>query len=230
MESTLASVDLGRYRRFVQMIWDPEPTNDGCTNLPVWCLGQRYDLAGDQPGTSGPDSSSVGTSPSSSHMRTTGEHPHAPESEGPGTAAATNAASPGITSSTTQEAHDSDKIDQVVNNSGWPAGFLDDFESRLWMTYRSDFEPISKSDDPRASSALSLTMRIRSQLAHQNGFTSDTGWGCMVRSGQSLLANTMIFLTMGRGMPESDTQLMRHGQHLTEYQTGAGETTRIMKG
>jgi cysteine protease ATG4 len=89
--------------------------------------------------------------------------------------------------------------DDDEQGGSWPHAFIEDFESRLWMTYRSDFEPIPKSSDPKANSALSLSMRIKSQLSDQAGFSSDSGWGCMIRSGQSLLANTIALLRLGRG-------------------------------
>jgi cysteine protease ATG4 len=84
------------------------------------------------------------------------------------------------------------------DNGGWPPAFLDDFESRIRLTYRSGFPPIPRSQDPKAAASMSLAVRIR-QLGQQEGFTSDTGWGCMIRTGQSLLANTLLFCELGRG-------------------------------
>lgn len=36
------SVDLGRCKRIVQYLWDPEPQNDEEPNAPIWCLGKEY--------------------------------------------------------------------------------------------------------------------------------------------------------------------------------------------
>lgn len=83
--------------------------------------------------------------------------------------------------------------------SSWPNAFLDDFESRIWMTYRSNFPPIPRNNTPEATSSMTLGVRLRSQLMDSQGFTSDTGWGCMIRSGQSLLANTLSVIQLGRG-------------------------------
>ncbi|ORE19510.1 hypothetical protein BCV71DRAFT_242796 [Rhizopus microsporus] len=57
----------------------------------------------------------------------------------------------------------------------WPPDFYDDFTSRLWMTYRHNYPPIRPSN-------------------HK----TDIGWGCMLRSGQSLLANTLVIHFLGR--------------------------------
>ncbi|KAL4882309.1 cysteine protease atg4 [Aspergillus karnatakaensis] len=87
----------------------------------------------------------------------------------------------------------------------WPETFLLDFESRIWMTYRSHFPPIQRDTGTGVGTTpLTLSVRLRNQLMDPQGFTSDTGWGCMIRSGQSLLANAMVILSMGRNWRRRD--------------------------
>ncbi|KAK1584723.1 peptidase family C54 [Colletotrichum navitas] len=208
----MAAVDLGRYRRIVQMFWDPEPTNDHQNDLPVWCLGRSYTLStkiakddrGDQSQTPPPTDATEATTeqtvtqgstlaPASHYVKEPNTPPESVSS-----------------SFSSSLAYDEDYSGQ---DGGWPTAFLDDFESKFWMTYRSEFPAIAKSTDPRASSALSFSMRIKSQLVDQNGFSSDSGWGCMIRSGQSLLANAMAVINLGRDWrrgqnPEEERKLL----------------------
>ncbi|OOQ86860.1 putative cysteine protease atg4 [Penicillium brasilianum] len=100
----------------------------------------------------------------------------------------------------TDQSHRAERTTDGVNDAGsaWPEAFLADFESRTWMTYRSHFAPIPRSNNPEATSSMTLGVRLRSQLMDSQGFTSDTGWGCMIRSGQGLLANALCILEFGR--------------------------------
>ncbi|KAK7992268.1 Cysteine protease atg4 [Apiospora saccharicola] len=195
MDSTL---EVGR--RIVQMFWDPEPTNDIVKDQPVWCLGTSYRL-NNSPNTTSSASNQTQTS--------TSPNPTAPlpaNSELPSGDAA--AGKPPVETpvklpetppySTSSSLDSSLAYDEAPLDGGWPPAFLDDFESRLWMTYRSEFEPIAKSHDPKALAALSFSMRIKTQLSDATGFASDSGWGCMIRSGQSLLANAMAIQRLGR--------------------------------
>ncbi|KAJ5329000.1 hypothetical protein N7452_009390 [Penicillium brevicompactum] len=86
----------------------------------------------------------------------------------------------------------------MSNDTTWPQEFISDFGSRIWITYRSNFTPIPRTKTPEATSSMTLGVRLRSQLMDSQGFTSDTGWGCMIRSGQALLANTLSILLLGR--------------------------------
>jgi cysteine protease ATG4 len=90
-------------------------------------------------------------------------------------------------------------------SAAWPTAFLDDFESRIWMTYRTDFPSIRRSQQlspPRTISSSAAALEFAGKLfkgVQSEGFSSDVGWGCMIRSAQSLLANALLTLHLGRG-------------------------------
>lgn len=100
------------------------------------------------------------------------------------------------------------------------------------MTYRSDFPLIECDPAPQSGGAggvvhgmlSNLSMSLgrgaqrlanvgagagensgeeKMQAAVMRGLSSDTGWGCMLRTGQSLLANALVKVHLGRGtLPE----------------------------
>lgn len=89
----------------------------------------------------------------------------------------------------------------------WPAAFYADFSTRVWLTYRSHYQPIrdtslsqlEKEIGQAVANTMSTSPNPRRWWGGEKGWTSDTGWGCMLRTGQSLLANSLLHLHLGRG-------------------------------
>ncbi|KAF2814885.1 uncharacterized protein BDZ99DRAFT_515650 [Mytilinidion resinicola] len=178
-------------RHIVRTFYDPPPVNDD--DAPIWCLGVRYDS---RPTTNGHPSSPP-----------TQKSPPVKKSPEP-TTKADEEQTPVVEEDSWIHAKCEEPAKQVeipkpvVDPAsasvygGWPQDFLDDFESRIWMTYRSGFKPMPRSQDPKATAAMSF--RVRLQNLNQSGFTSDTGFGCMIRSGQCILANALANIRLGR--------------------------------
>ncbi|XP_068668239.1 cysteine protease ATG4B-like isoform X2 [Aristolochia californica] len=61
------------------------------------------------------------------------------------------------------------------NNDNGSVAFMEDFSSRIWITYRKGFSAIGDSM-----------------------FTSDVNWGCMLRSSQMLVAQALLVHHLGR--------------------------------
>lgn len=177
----MANIDRGSYKRFVQYFYDPEPKNIDTSGTPIWCLGCEYAASKDADSAAPSEAWDI------------------VEDIRDGAGSTDDVISAGIPiAGSVHPKTAKDESTLADTNGGWPAPFLDDFESRITFTYRSGFPPIAKSQDPKAASTMTLAVRLRS-IADRGGFTSDTGFGCMIRSGQSLLANAILCRRLGRG-------------------------------
>ncbi|KAM3422064.1 Cysteine protease [Cercospora zeina] len=184
--------DLARFsKRAVDYLFDRPARNEDSST--IWCLGRSYDSEYTSSRPSSASGALPGTSPSA---RSDVSHADSAVVTKPSTKPDE------VTADNDDELVKS--FDQVQlsksmdeEDLGWPSEFVEDFESRIWITYRDGFPPIPKSSDPAAGSKMSFTTKLRS-FTNQQGFTSDTGWGCMIRSGQSLLANTIVLHRLGR--------------------------------
>ncbi|KAL1303167.1 hypothetical protein AAFC00_006594 [Neodothiora populina] len=200
-------------RRLMQYVWDPPPRNED--EAPIWCLGQRYDshptaMIDNNNNNNVTTTSTSTTAHSPSHSESSRSHVDSKLST-----TSDDDAKPGLLASGAVEGDESfervEAPDEGADN-GWPTAFLDDVESKIWLTYRQDFHAIPTSTDPQATGSMSFTTRLK-MLGNKAGFTSDTGWGCMIRSGQSLLANALVMVKLGRDWrtgqsPETEANLL----------------------
>ncbi|KAF2788743.1 putative cysteine protease ATG4 [Melanomma pulvis-pyrius CBS 109.77] len=182
-------------RHIVRTFYDPLPTND--SKAPIWCLGQKYDA---KPPPK-PTTHDVSSTPSTTFA--------VPLTDRTGVAEDDSWIRTSIEETDRKEAANGEDPSQY---GGWPHTFLDDFESRIWMTYRSGFAPIQKSQDPKATAAMSF--RVRMQNLAQSAFTSDAGFGCMIRSGQCILANALLELKLGRDWRVNDATSENNDRHI----------------
>ncbi|MCJ1469266.1 Cysteine protease atg4 [Pseudocyphellaria aurata] len=146
----MSHVDFGRYKRIVQYFWDPEPKNNDGSKSPIWCLGKEYDS---QPR---PTEAHILPARESNQDNTTICNGDGSYQASKKTKLASPKSEQGGSSQVHATGDDGDR--------GWPKDFLDDFESRLWFTYRSSFSAIEKSSNPKASNSVGLAVRLRSQI------------------------------------------------------------------
>ena len=185
----------GQFDKAMRYILDSDATPDRCTD-PIWLLGLQH--PGYDPSTEPPPALSRRGSVDSRRTSSFRTSTSSTVSASPGGG---NAPSPSPSKN---------------NAVHWSPEFYADFTSCVWITYRSHFQPIRDSSltvlereqaEVAAAAAAGSAIPISSSPPSkrwwpggEKGWTSDTGWGCMLRTGQSLLATALIHLHLGRGL------------------------------
>ncbi|KAG9311154.1 cysteine protease required for autophagy [Chiua virens] len=182
---TAAKHGKGHLDRAMRFLLDSDSTPDKCTD-PIWLLGVQH------PGYESPPAPTPLRRPSLESRRTPSFR--------------SNSSSSATVSELSQSQPPSSGKNPAAN---WPPVFYADFTSRIWLTYRNQFAPIRDSNlsSLEADLASGAQAATPSSPRHrkwnwpgsgEKGWTSDAGWGCMLRTGQSLLANALLHLHLGR--------------------------------
>ncbi|KAF9043299.1 peptidase family C54-domain-containing protein [Panaeolus papilionaceus] len=179
----------GHLDKAMRYLLDSDATPDKCTD-PIWLLGVQHP---------GYEPSDTPISPTTPH------HPALKRA---------SAGSPPLRASTSSMNSTADlSLSQSTNSkqpnpaANWPPVFYLDFTSRIWLTYRSQF-PIPIRDlrlgdlcgqnwEQVAMTPVQTKSRPWNWGGEKN-WSSDSGWGCMLRTGQSVLANALIHHHLGR--------------------------------
>ncbi|KAI0089801.1 peptidase family C54-domain-containing protein [Irpex rosettiformis] len=196
---TVAKHGKGHLDKAMRYLLDSDATPDKCTD-PIWLLGVEH------PGYE-PDAVST-SSNASLGRRSSVESSHRSPSSFRSSTSTSPVAIPGadLSLSQSQPASSSSTKDKDPSRN-WPPVFYADYTSRIWLTYRSQFIPIRDitleelDAAPPDSAILSGSPQPKKwnwPLGGEKCWTSDAGWGCMLRTGQSLLANALLHVHLGR--------------------------------
>lgn len=192
---TAAKHGKGHLDKAMRYLLDSDATPDQCSD-PIWILGVEH------PGYE-PTSPTVAHAPNTSHRGSTDSR-RSPSSlrSSPSSSPVISNIDPSLSQSQPSSLNAKDP------SRNWPPVFYSDFTSRVWLTYRSQFIPIRDTTLEELNTDTGDTMVVSSSpqprkwnwpLGGEKQWSSDAGWGCMLRTGQSLLANTLIHLHLGRG-------------------------------
>jgi len=83
--------------------------------------------------------------------------------------------------------HYDEKAESLTEVESGIAAFHEDFSSKIWLTYRKNFKEFKNTQ-----------------------ITTDCGWGCMIRSCQMMVANSLIQLKLGRHWRKFDPSKSVH--------------------
>jgi len=86
-----------------------------------------------------------------------------------------------------QRIHYAEQAESLTEIDSGIAAFNEDFSSRIWLTYRKNFKEFKGTQ-----------------------ISTDCGWGCMIRSGQMLVANTLVQLKLSRHWRKMDPSKSVH--------------------
>ncbi|KAF8054328.1 peptidase family C54-domain-containing protein [Lyophyllum atratum] len=180
---TAAKHGKGHLDKAMRYLMDSDSMPDRCAE-PIWIMGVRHP----------------------------GYEPPPPQSQSQNQSRASSIRSSASTSSQLE----TEKQQNQNPAAHWPPVFYADFTSRVWLTYRAQFTPIRDgrladlSGEPPSDGGAGggaggvgspTTVRARPWGwvgGGEKGWTSDSGWGCMLRTGQSMLASALVHLHLGR--------------------------------
>lgn len=187
---TAAKHGKGHLDKAVRYLLDSDSTPDKCTD-PIWLLGVQHP---------GYEPSNPATPPNASMGRHTSGSPNSFRSSTSSVASLSSNEQAALSQSSTSQKHNP--------AANWPPVFYIDFTSRIWLTYRSHIpQPIKDGrladlcgNGGQAPVTATPSKRTWTHwVAGEKTWSSDSGWGCMLRTGQSLLANALVHVHLGRG-------------------------------
>jgi cysteine protease ATG4 len=217
---TAAKHSKGHLDKAMRYLLDSDATPDKCTD-PIWLLGVQH--PGYEPPLSAlPDVVAISPVNNSNNANSgVGSSFGLPFRRNSGSPSSFRSSTSSIASSELSQSTNSSSSKVPNPAANWPPVFYIDFTSRIWLTYRSQF-PVPIKDErladlsDTAASGYGGNNELGEDVSPtiskskpwnwvgvgggEKTWTSDSGWGCMLRTGQSLLANALIHMHLGRGL------------------------------